>query len=32
MEAAEYEAAWARGQALPLERVIAEALQEAPDG
>ena len=27
---AEYEAAWAAGQAAPLEQIIAEALEEAP--
>ena len=32
MEAAESEAAWAAGQAVPLEEIIAEALQEAPGG
>jgi hypothetical protein len=30
MEPAEYEAAWAAGQAAPLEQIIAEALEEAP--
>jgi predicted ATPase/DNA-binding SARP family transcriptional activator len=32
MEPAEFEAAWAAGQAAPLEQIIAEALEEAPAG
>jgi hypothetical protein len=32
LEEAELAAAWAEGQALPVEQVIAEALQEAPAG
>jgi non-specific serine/threonine protein kinase len=32
MDAAEFEAAWAAGQAAPLEQIIAEALEGAPAG
>jgi len=32
LDEAEFAAAWAEGQAMPLEQIIAEALQEAPDG
>jgi hypothetical protein len=32
MEAAEFEAAWAEGQAAPLEQIIAEALDEERAG
>jgi hypothetical protein len=32
MDAAAFEAAWAAGQAAPLEQIIAEALEEAPAG
>jgi tetratricopeptide (TPR) repeat protein len=32
MEPAEFETAWAAGQAAPLEQIIAEALEEAPAG
>ena len=32
LEEAEYAAAWAEGQAMPIEAIIAEALEEAPAG
>jgi hypothetical protein len=29
---AAFAAAWAEGETLPIEKIIAEALEEAPDG
>ena len=31
VEAGGYTAAWAEGEAMPLERAIADALEDAPD-
>jgi hypothetical protein len=31
-EVADYDAVWAAGQAMPLDQIIAEALEEAPAG